>query len=357
MAPGKKIIFWTRHIAKKGLRYCMDKENLRIIASDRSKEIDINMGVFRTRIFTVSELSDMLESKKLHFIGGAPFKTWSKSHKSLVIESLLLGLPPDPIIIDGYDTPWFVADGAELLSNIHEYLCDGFKLDSVNFNLQEYYGEPFSKLPLMLRSRLLNLKINATIITSEATTIYRLSVYSSALLKIGKEKGLWNCAQEIYKSTFNKLNELAHKLNADNPQTLLQIILAIVYADSFKKGSFKSELDISEIRFDMFECLALKDFDSIYEYVKKILKKNQAEVRIVLELSKKHGKELATKTGKKSRIFIITTTLLALESKGIDSSKIIHQFKAAWKESKGFGKGYLNEDYATKSNIIYNILR
>ncbi len=336
----------------------MNKTSFNDIIPDTSTGIDINMGVFRTRIFRVSELMAMLDSKKLRFVGGKPFKSWSKSHKSRVIESLLLELPPDSVIIDGADSPWFVADGAELLSTIHEYIHDQFQLDSVSFNLDKYYGRSFNDLPLILRSRLLNLNISASIISSEASTIYRLSVYSSALLKIGKEKVLWNCAQEVYAVTFKKLKDLAKELNAYNPQTLLQIIIAIGYADVFITGSFnnKKNSSIGKIRFDMFECIVLETFDQIYPLIKSMFEKDRTFISDLVRFFNDNNGEFITKTGKKSSIFRITTTLLALRSNGYDMSTAIKQFKEAWHNCRGIGKGYLNIDYAIKSSAIYNYL-
>lgn len=334
----------------------INEKNLKTSIYDRFKDIDIYRGVFRTRIFRVSELIYMLKSKKLQFIGGKPFKTWSQTHKSRFIESLLLGLPCDPIIIDGVDSPWFVADGAELLSAIYEYIQNMFSLDSVNFHKEEYSGDRFEKLPLMLQTRLMNLEISATIISPNASSIYRLGVYSSALLKSGKEKELWKCSEAVYRTSFKELNELATELNASSPQILLQIIIAILYANCFKTGTFDKFQKFGELRFDMFECLVLGSIDTIYSNIETFLKENQEDIRDVLNLIEENKDYLTTKTGKKLRIFIIVTTLLSLSNKKTDRSKIGNRFKKAWNKSKGKGVGYLNQDYATKSKIIYNYL-
>lgn len=334
----------------------INEKNIGNSISDGFKDIDINKGVFRTRIFRVSELMDMLKSQKLQFIGGKPFKTWSVSHKSRFIESLLLGLPSDPIIIDGADSPWFVADGAELLSTIYGYIRNEFSLEYVNFNMEDYSGETYKGLPLMFKSRLMNLEISATIINPSASYIYRIGVYSSALLKSGKEKELWKCAEAVYANSFKDLKEMAFSLKANDPQPVLQIIIAMLYANCFKTGSLDEFEEFGGLRFDMFECLVLGAIDKVYRDLKTLLERKKEAIRDVLDLVEEYKDDLTTKTGKKLRIFIIVLTILAIDNKGYDIVKKAKQFKKAWNASLGKGVGYLNKDYATKSSVIYKYL-
>lgn len=321
------------------------------------REIDVSGAMFRTRIFRVWELMNMLDTGKLKLIGGKPFKKWLRSHKSRAIESLLLGLPPGSIIIDGADSPWFIADGAELISAIYEFVKDNFGLEYLNFKATEYADSRFSQLPLMLQSRIMNLEIIATVINPDTFDIYRLGIYNTSLLKIGKEKKLWNCAEAVYPVPFNKVHDTARELGVADPRKLWLIMTAMFFDERFKTGKLNNNLNIGEIRFDMFECILLERFDAIKTCLATSQAASYQTIGLIAELAEKafeDGRILWTE--KKRTVFIIVLSLMSKTLGQHDLKRILQNFKTAWKNHIGTGTGNLYEDYAKKSSAIYNYM-
>ncbi len=322
------------------------------------REIDVSGAMFRTRVFRVSELADMLDSGKLLFIGGKPFKRWTLAAKSRIIESLLLGLPPGSITIDGANPAWHIADGAELISAIYDYLNGLYRLTGTNFEWGEYNCH-FDQLPLRLRSRLLNLELIATIVNPGATDIYRLSIYSASLLKIGKSSELWGCAEAIYPEDFSDLLEQASQTDATDAHRLWQSMIALFFAERFKTARFNKILQLEEMRFDIFECMMLERYEAIRTYIR-------LRARMVYDLMPDIANFAAAVvddddstylwTDKKSAIFTIILTLIAADRGRLPAPDFTNRFKTAWKSCLGRGAGFLYRDYARKSSAIYDYL-
>lgn len=321
------------------------------------KEIDVSGAMFRTRIFRVRELVNMLNDNKLQFISGKPFKKWTLSHKSRVIESLLLGLPPGSIIIDGADSPWFIADGAELLSAIFEFVNDKFALNYLNFKAMLYADSKFSGLPLMLQSRIMNLEIIATVINPDTFDIYRLGIYNISLLKIGQEHKLWNCAEAIYPVQFHKVHDTARELGVNDSRRLWCIMTALFFDKRFKTGKLNNDLNLGEIRFDMFECLLLERFDAIKTYLTTSKSESYSTIGLIAELAENAFKNSHVLwTEKKRTIFIIVLSLMSKTLHRHDLQQFAQSFKTAWDIHIGTGIGHLYKDYAKKSSVIYSYM-
>lgn len=321
------------------------------------REIDVSGAIFRTRIFRVSELIEMLDAGKLRMVGGKPFKRWLRSIKSRVIEGLLMGLPPGSIIIDGSDISWYIVDGAELIAAISEYVKDVYALGSVNFEVGEYAGATFSKLPLMLQSRLTNLEIIATVINPDTRPIYRLGIYNSSLLKIDKERKLWNCMEAVYPVIFKKIQSEADILGINDPHIMWRIMTAMLFDGRFKTGKFDDDYELGDIRYDMFECILLERFDVILKVIMQIQPENYAVIRDIAKLTEEaFDSDIILWTEKKRTIFTIVLTLLIDRFSEIDLKRFLQRFKTAWKKNLDIGNGYLYRNYAKKSSVIYSYL-
>lgn len=334
----------------------MSEESLEEFIEEQRSGTGLGRAMFRTRIFRVSELIDMLQSKKLRLVGDKPFKKWTISHKSRLIESLILGLPADSIIIDGSDSQWYVADGSEFLTAIRDYIDGTFSLEYVNFDMSSYAGALFKKLPLSLQGRLMNLEIIATVINPDVSEIHRLSIYNSSLLKIGKERELWNCAEAVYPESFKKVRQLAFELDVDNPHLLWQIMTAVFFASRFVTADIV-EATIAGTRFDMFECLLLEHFDVIFAFMEHKLADYRTDISRINDLVQEvFDDEKNVWSDKKKTIFSIVVALLVTMSVDFTSEKLQTLFNRAWKKSLGRGVGHLYRDYAVKTSEIFNFM-
>ncbi len=309
--------------------------------------------MFRTRIFRVSELIDMLKERKLRLVGDKPFKKWSISHKSRVIECLLLGLPADSIIIDGSESVWYLVDGAELISTIYEYVTNSFSLKNVNFDISEYANASFDALPLHLRGRLYNLEIIGTIINPDTSPIHKLGIYGSSLLKIGKEKELWRCTQAVYPDSFRKIQAFAYSLDIEDSHLLWQIMVAVLFAQRFRTGKFELNVNLSGTRFDMLECIMLERFEVAYEFFSHDKSISRDALPVMAHDIQEVLNEQEEWTYKKKTIFTIVTSLLYPSVDKFDKEAFLKRFERAWKKNSRIGVGHLFRDYAVKSSAIF----
>lgn len=336
----------------------MSGKTLEEIIDRQRREIDVGGGMFRTRIFRVSELVNMLQSGKLQLIGGKPFKRWSLSHKSRVIESLILGLPADTVIIDGSESCWYMVDGAEFISAIRDYVNGSFRLSYVNFDMSEYAGAKFSELPLNMQSRLANLEIIATVLNPDTPDIHKLGVYNASLLKIGKERVLWSCTEAVYPESFKKIQSLASVLDVDNPHLLWRLMIAIFFDQRFVTGEFSSFINLGGTRYDMFESLLLDRIDVVIACVRQRLSGSSGlltDMARFVQAAIDDDSQIVW-TEKKRTVFTIVTALVGIASPGISQDGFVARFKRAWKRNLGVGVGHLYRDYAAKSSAIYNYM-
>lgn len=330
----------------------MSEDILEYVDKQRRTD-DVNVAMFRNRIFKVSELIHMFKCEKLRFIGGKPFKNWSISHRSRVIENLLFGYPADQVIIDGSESIWYVVDGAEFLSAILDYVNCDFALQNTNFEIADYTGKRFGELTLNLQSRLSNLEITTTVIKPDVSTIHKLGIYNSAMLRIGKGKEFWNCTQVVYPESFNKVHKMANALHIDDPHLLWQILIAVSLPGYLTCKVNDNEF-VGGIRFDMFECIVLDQFDLIHDRLRTLKRYED----IVGFIQNTVNDNLLKWSDKKRTIFTLVTAILAYEGLFYKlKDNLLTRFGNAWKKNSAIGKGPLLRDFATKTNVIYNYLK
>ncbi|MDE6418001.1 MAG: hypothetical protein K2K49_02190 [Duncaniella sp.] len=288
----------------------------------------------------------MLQSDKLKFIDGRPFKKWSIALKSSVIESLILNMPPPSILIDGAERTWYIMDGAELLLTIAEYINNDFKLEN-----EVLHRPKFTDLHLKLRSRLSNLEIVATIINPDTPPLHRLELYNTSLLKIGKEADLWNCTQAVYPEEFKKIVQFASDLGIKDPHLLWQIMTAMLFAPRFESDEVNPITYLGNMRFNIFESFLLERFDVLQVYVE--LQGYRAMVQRIARVTQNFFKNDNLRWNPKKRtILTIVLTLLARDGVNIEGSETVNRFEYAWKKSSRIGEGTLYKDYIKKTSTI-----
>lgn len=106
------------------------------------------------RVRTVQSLVKNLEKDKIKLTHKLQRKEgqWSTQKKSLLIDSLLRGMPVNPVYIIKEDDTLSVIDGVQRLSTLRDYVADKFVLSKglksviINGEEKEIAGKKFSKL-------------------------------------------------------------------------------------------------------------------------------------------------------------------------------------------------------------------
>ncbi|MCM1067223.1 MAG: hypothetical protein NC418_06600 [Muribaculaceae bacterium] len=236
-----------------------------ILAHLADTELDTSGAIFRAQIFTIDELCHKIDSGKLCFVDGKPFRQWTLKHRIRAVEGLLMGLPPASIVIDGSSATWYVIDGAESLRTYIEFCRDEFRLEHSVLFLKSDTEPCFSELPARFRRRFLNSEISASILSPDCSYGDRLWAYWSALSREVLTRGtLWDCLGSIDGKLVYALHRLADGIGGiDDPHTLWLILLGLTLSDKIDNpGRAFSDKAVDKFieraPFDIFECVALR---------------------------------------------------------------------------------------------------
>lgn len=324
----------------------MNHTNFEQYISSQLSDVGMGETMFRTRIFVVSELMDMLVSGRLRLIDN--YVSWSRDQKSAAIESVLMGLPPGSIIIDGSDHDWYVVEGAEILEAYLDFYNDGLSLTDVNFKMSDYAGMLFSQLPLKLISRFLNCEIVSIVVNPDTSDLCRLWIYNTSLIKSSNEDKLWKCAEVIYNRQFDELEHFAHKCNVRSLRNLWIMMLAIYYNDFFYSENLRRRAKFEDMNFNMFKCIALI---RMYEMISDL----SPDYTLFMDISYQINRILRRYSwweSDKRECFIIVVSLMIFDKREFRSEHILI-FNDIWKENTYSGKLNLFSDYVTIVNEIY----
>lgn len=252
----------------------MDKATVLGNLNPDDVRLDTSGANFRSRVFSVRELLDMLNDGKLDFICGRPFRRWTASRNARAVETLIMGLPPTSIILDGASGIWHVVDGAECLKAYLDFYNGKLTLKDSVILAEKTDRLTFDLLPQRLKERFLNAPVTGSILSSDCSFYDRLWVYSSTLTKQDfLHTSLWDCALWIRQDIAEALNSYAERIGAADAHVLWTIILGIAVSDRLADSNalFGNSTHITDVAekmpFDIFECLTLTAVDKISQTI------------------------------------------------------------------------------------------
>lgn len=335
----------------------MSEQSFGQIIKEGQRDIDVSGSMFRTRIFLMSELIDMLDSGKLKLVGDRPFKYWSKSLKCRVVENLLVGLPPGGVVVDASDSTWYVVEGGEMLDVFRQFFNNRLPLDDVNFNSEIYAGKTFSgdnRLSLMMQRRLTNAQIVTTVADAKSSYVARLWLYDSVLSRNRISSRLWDAVAVVMPDKYRELKKLAtaNKIND------LRIFWDVLFAASFfYMLSHKTNDDFESkvaVRFIMFEYICLDQINTIWNISSEYFSSNED---FLCRLVNKIKAEIPIEFAEKKRIcYVMVQTLVAVHLRKIPADSFGKHFEQAWKINESIGRGALDRDYIRKIKALYNTM-
>lgn len=175
---------------------------------------------------------------------------WSKQAKSMLIESLLLGYPINPVytVIDDKQA---VIDGVQRLSTCYSFVCDGFSLSknlapiTIDGQVYEIAGKKYSKLDDAVKDELNSAQIQ----------IYEITDYTD------KE------VREMFRrlNAGKALNSI-QKMTPDMSDELSDVIFDIVSHPIFKKLLTPAQLKSSVDTSIALEILMLCEMSAEYDF-------------------------------------------------------------------------------------------
>ena len=341
----------------------MDKATVLGNLNPGGVRLDISGANFRSRVFTVGELLDMLNDGQLDFIGGRPFRNWAAQRRARVVETLILGLPPTSIILDGASGVWHVVEGAECLKAYLDFYSGKLAIKDSVILADSTDSLTFDILPQRLKERFLNTPVIGSILTSDCSFYERLWVYSSVLIKLGfSAPPLWDCALWIRPDISEALNSYAETIGVTNARILWIIILGIAFSE--RLADSKALLGKSEhvntvtkkMPFDIFECVTLTAIGKINQIVglsEQAKKRLQAMVEMVLCLNEYDG----TPNLLNDKEICLGLALGYFYTRNTRLSKLkVDRFIDAWDAGRPYLKVKTVEKYIERASEIIKIM-
>lgn len=175
---------------------------------------------------------------------------WSKSAKSLLIDSLLRGYPVNPVytVIDEKQA---VIDGVQRLSTCYDYINDGFALSKnlepieLDGQMYEITGKKFSKLDDPVKDELMSAQIQ----------VYEITEYTDK--EVRDMFSRLNGGKPL-----NSVQKMTPEMSDDLSNTIFDIISHPFFAKVLTPAQLKSSVDQSIA----LEILMLSEINNEYDF-------------------------------------------------------------------------------------------
>lgn len=175
---------------------------------------------------------------------------WSKSAKSLLIDSLLRGYPVNPVytVIDEKQA---VIDGVQRLSTCYDYINDGFALSKdlepieLDGQIYEITGKKFSKLDNPVKDELMSAQIQ----------VYEITEYTDK--EVRDMFSRLNGGKPL-----NSVQKMTPEMSDDLSNTIFDIISHPFFAKVLTPAQLKSSVDQSIA----LEILMLSEINNEYDF-------------------------------------------------------------------------------------------
>ncbi len=201
---------------------------------------DIEYNDFRRQIMTVEEIV-----KKWEQYGGR-HRLYSSEHssseqRSRIIETLLIGMPQQPIFMDDTEYEWIVIDGGERVKAYVDFCTGRLKLTSLYFKMSQYEGKTINDLTLLAQKNILSTEITVNVLNPGLSRQERFGIYACLKSRLDSNT-LSACRKRIYAPYYSDIVNLSkkiqrgldlHKRTAALENEICHLLVAIDYKSSY----------------------------------------------------------------------------------------------------------------------------
>lgn len=245
---------------------------------------DIRYNDFRRQIMTVEEVVKNWDRHGVFRKTGYRDYSYSEQH-SRIIETLLIGMPQQPIFIDDTEYEWTVIDGEERVKAFYDFCMGRLKLTSLYFKMNQYEGKAIDDLSLLARNNIMNTEIVVNVLNPGLSRQERFGIYACLKPRLDSDT-LSACRKKIYSPNYSEIVNLASFIQRDlgilRRTTVLEneichLLVAIDYKSSdFHEGRYHIDVAANNILdredFSMFFC---DNASKIAETLRKTLPKGR----------------------------------------------------------------------------------
>lgn len=171
---------------------------------------DIQYNDFRRQIMTVDEIVRKCrqygDSRRLQ-----PLPYSYSEQRSRIIETLLIGMPQQPIFVDDTEYEWNVIDGEERVKAYLAFCTGRLKLTSLYFKMSQYEGKTFDDLSLLAQKNILNTEITVNVLNPGMSCQERFGIYACLKPRLDSDT-LSACRKRIYAPNYGEIVNLAKRI-------------------------------------------------------------------------------------------------------------------------------------------------
>lgn len=245
---------------------------------------DIRYNDFRRQIMTVEEVVKKWE--RYDSIRRVSFPNHSYSEqRSRIIETLLIGMPQQPIFIDDTEYEWNVIDGEERVKAYVDFCIGRLKLTSLYFKMNQYEGKTIDDLSLLAQKNVLGTEITVNVLNPGLSRQERFGIYACLKPRLDSDT-LSACRKKIFAPNYddivNLAKEIQRRLNIQKRTTVLENeICHLLVAIDYKSSDLHEELyhiDVAAnavLERDDFSLFFRHNVDRIIETLTKTLGKKR----------------------------------------------------------------------------------
>ena len=217
--------------------------------------------------------------------------------RSRIIETLLIGMPQQPIFIDDTECEWSVIDGEERVKAYVDFCIGRLKLTSLYFKMNQYEGKTIDDLSLLARKNILSTEITVNVLNPGLSRQERFGIYACLKPRLDSDT-LSACRKKIFAPNYDEIVNLAsviqRGLNIHKRTTVLEneichLLVAIDYKSS----------DIHDVRYHIDVAanaiLEREDFSELFirnaQLIADTLRKTLLRERRMRYITYKQGKD------------------------------------------------------------------
>ena len=264
---------------------------------------DIRYNDFRRQIMTVEEVVMKWERNGVYCRSGFPSHSYSEQ-RSRIIETLLIGMPQQPLFIDDTEYEWSVIDGEERVRAYYDFCTGRLKLTSLYFKMNQYEGKTIDDLSILARKNILNTEITVNVLNPGLSRQERFGIYACLKPRLDSDT-LSACRKKIFTPNYDDIVNLAsaiqRRLNIQKRTTVLEneichLLVAIDYkASDFRDARYHIDVAANAI-------LEREDFSELFA-------RNAQQIASALELTLRRGQRMRYMTYKQGQDYLNALTL------------------------------------------------
>lgn len=235
--------------------------------------VDFKLSDLTKQVLTVKELLSKLD---LYDYSNAVKKygknQWSDIGESKFIESLLLDLPQESIILDGRLDNWYILKGKDQMLALSKFVSGCLELHDLYFRSQTYSGCTWEDLSLTAKQKINNSLFTVYVINNDADENVRFGLYmlfspSSSYRQMSDYRSLLFPKYHVFKKWLKDI--LPNKGLANNliPKLELTILHVFLYFKSVgdTKYHYLYDANLEYACNEVLRSLTYKELDDYYD--------------------------------------------------------------------------------------------